>query len=57
MKYRVSPISLSNQMIMTKRDPRERRHVLTIRERRHELLLVAACAFICLFFFVKILFF
>lgn len=39
---------------MTKKDPRERKHVLSIKERRHELVLVGICAAICLFFFLKI---
>ena len=41
----------------TKRDPRERRYVLSLRERRHEMAIVILCLAVCMSFFVKILLF
>lgn len=41
----------------TKKDPRDRRYVLSLRERRHEMALVMVCLGVCLTLFVKLLFF
>lgn len=40
-----------------KKDPRERNHVLSLKERRHEMMVIGVCVGVCLLFFLKILFF